>query len=74
MITVVTKPDSVVVTDSKYSRDDLPLPSFGAKIRGKIERGEFTPNMGFNHLLYNLSIDQDSFWSVSICFDGATAS
>jgi hypothetical protein len=46
MIIVVTKSDSAVVTDSKYSRDDLPLPSFGGKIRGKIKRGGSPPIFG----------------------------
>jgi hypothetical protein len=43
LITVVTKSDSAVVTDSKYSRDDLSLPSFGGIIRGKIKRGGSPP-------------------------------
>jgi hypothetical protein len=39
MISLVTKSDLAVVTISKYSGDYLPLPDFGAKIRGKIKRG-----------------------------------
>jgi hypothetical protein len=43
MITIVTKFDSALEAVSKYSRDNLPLPSFGGKIRGKIKRGGSLP-------------------------------
>lgn len=74
MIPVVTKPDSAVVTVSQYSRDNLPLPSFGGKIGGKIKRGGSASILISSINCCNLSIDQGSFRSVPICIDRATVS
>jgi hypothetical protein len=72
MITAVTKSDSATVTVSQYFRDDLPLPSFGGKRRGKRKRGDSPSIWILSLYCCNLSIDQGSCRSVPIYLDRAT--